>query len=65
LDRIGLYIVERKKEQKTLLELKLNPVYLNLSARLISHGTIFFSHNKTTSASLLAIKTISRLIYGL
>jgi hypothetical protein len=33
---------------------------LNLSVRFISHGTIFFSHNKTTSAGLSPAKTISR-----
>jgi len=33
---------------------------LNLSARLISHGTVFFSHNKTAPAGLSAAKTISR-----
>jgi len=27
---------------------------LNLSALLISHGTVFFSHNKTASAGLSA-----------
>jgi hypothetical protein len=32
------------------------PVRLNLAARLISRGTVFFSHNKTTSAGLLAEK---------
>jgi hypothetical protein len=55
-DRIGLYIVERKKDQKTLLELTLGHVRLNLSARLISRGTVFFSHNKTISAGLSAKK---------
>jgi hypothetical protein len=30
------------------------PVRLNLSARLISHGTIFFSHNKTAVVGLSA-----------
>jgi hypothetical protein len=29
---------------------------LNLSARLIKHGTVFFSHNKTTSTGLSAVK---------
>jgi hypothetical protein len=33
---------------------------LNLSARLINHGTLFFSHNKTASVGLSAAKTISR-----
>ena len=31
-------------------------VRLNLSARLISYGTIFFSHNKIVSAALSAVK---------
>ena len=35
-------------------------VRLNLSARLISHGTVFLSHNKTASAGLSAAKTITR-----
>jgi hypothetical protein len=30
----------------------IHPVRLNLSARLISHDTMFFSHNKTTLADL-------------
>ena len=29
-----------------------DPIRLNLSVRLISHGTVFFSHDKTTSAGL-------------
>jgi hypothetical protein len=33
---------------------------LNLSTRLISHGTVFFSHSKSASAGLSAAKTISR-----
>jgi len=33
---------------------------LNLPARLISHGIIFFSYNKTVSVGLSAAKTISR-----
>jgi hypothetical protein len=36
------------------------PVRLNLSARLINHDTVFFSHNKTASAGLSVAKTISR-----
>jgi hypothetical protein len=36
------------------------PVRLNLSTRLISHGTVFFSHNKTTSVGLSAAETISQ-----
>jgi hypothetical protein len=39
---------------------KKHPVRLNLSARLISYGTMFFSHNKTASAGLSAAETISR-----
>jgi hypothetical protein len=35
-------------------------VRLNLSARLISHDTVFFSHNKTASAVLSAAKIIYR-----
>jgi hypothetical protein len=35
-------------------------VRLNLSARLISYGTWFFSHNKTASAGLSAAETMSR-----
>jgi hypothetical protein len=35
-------------------------VCLNLSARLISYDTVFFSHNKTLSASLSAAKTIGQ-----
>jgi len=31
-----------------------------LSARLISHDTVFFSHNKTASSGLSAAETISR-----
>jgi hypothetical protein len=30
-----------------------------IPARLISHGTIFFSYNKTASAGLSAAETIS------
>jgi hypothetical protein len=37
-----------------------HPVRLNLSSRLISHGTMFFSHNKTASAGLSAAETIQR-----
>jgi hypothetical protein len=37
------------------------PVPLNLSAQFISHGTMFFSQNKTASAGLSAAKTIRRL----
>jgi hypothetical protein len=33
----------------------------NLSVRLISHDILFFSYNKTTSAGLLAAKTMSRI----
>ena len=33
---------------------------LNLSVRLISHGTIFFSHNKKASFGLSPAKTINR-----
>ena len=33
---------------------------LNLSVRLISHGAMFFSHNKTTSVGLSPAKTINR-----
>jgi len=29
-----------------------DPVRLNLSARLISHGTVFFSHNKKSLIGL-------------
>jgi hypothetical protein len=36
---------------------RFHPVRLNLSTRLINHNTLFFSHNKTTSAGLLAAKT--------
>jgi hypothetical protein len=36
-------------------------IRLNLSARLISHDTVFFSHNKSASSSLSAAKTISRI----
>ena len=32
------------------------PVRLNLSGRLISHGIVFFFHNKTASAGLSAAK---------
>jgi hypothetical protein len=35
-------------------------VHLNLSARLINYGTVFFSHNKTTSIGLSVAETISR-----
>jgi hypothetical protein len=38
----------------------IRPVCLNLSARLISHGTLFFFHNKTVSADLSAAETISQ-----
>ena len=31
------------------------------SLKLISHGTLFFSHNKTVLADLSAVKTISRI----
>jgi len=31
-------------------------VRLNLSSLLISHGTLFFSHNKTTSAGLSTVE---------
>jgi hypothetical protein len=41
-------------------EITVGHVRLNLSARLISHGAMFFSHNKTASASLSATKTISQ-----
>ena len=37
------------------------PVRLVVSVRLISHDTLFFSHNKTTSTGLSAAKTISRV----
>jgi hypothetical protein len=40
---------------------KKNHVRLNLSSRLISHGTMFFSHNKTASVGLSAAETISRI----
>jgi len=33
------------------------------SFELISHDTVFFSHNKTTSVGLSAAKTISRTAY--
>jgi hypothetical protein len=33
---------------------------LNLSSWLISYKTVFFSHNKSASADLSAIETISR-----
>jgi hypothetical protein len=36
-------------------------VRLNLSVPLISHGTVFFCHNKIESAGLSAVKTISRI----
>jgi hypothetical protein len=32
---------------------------LNLPVRLISYGTVFFSHNKTVSAGLSAAETLS------
>jgi hypothetical protein len=32
---------------------------------LISHGIMFFSHNKTISAGLLATETINQTVYGL
>jgi hypothetical protein len=35
-------------------------VLLNLSAWLISHVTVFFSHNKSALAGLSAAETISR-----
>jgi hypothetical protein len=35
-------------------------VRLNLSARLISHGIIFFSHNKTAPAGLSAAEIIQQ-----
>jgi hypothetical protein len=37
-----------------------NHVRLNLSVRFISHNTVFFSHNKTTSADLSTAETIQR-----
>jgi hypothetical protein len=40
-------------------EVRLGPVRLDLSARLMIHDTLFFSYNKTTSAVLSAVKTIS------
>jgi hypothetical protein len=43
------------------MDTTLRPVRLNLSARLISHVIVFFSHNKTALAGLLATKTISRI----
>jgi len=41
------------QESDGTLEL-ISPIRSNLSALLISHDTIFFSYNKTTSASLSA-----------
>jgi hypothetical protein len=38
------------------IEINQHPVRLNLLARLISYGIIFFSHNKTASAGLSAAK---------
>jgi hypothetical protein len=35
-------------------------VHLDLSTRLISHGTVFFFHNKMTSVGLSAAETISQ-----
>jgi len=40
------------------------PIRLNLSARLISHAIIFFSHNETASTGLSAAETISRTKLG-
>jgi hypothetical protein len=47
-------------QSKFFEEITVGHVRLNLSARFISHDAMFFSHNKTTSASLSATKTISR-----
>jgi len=41
--------------------MSLRAVRLNLLAWFISHGIVFFSHNKSTVAGLSATKTISFL----
>jgi len=48
--------IDLKEEQETYLR----PVHLNLLARFIRHRTLFFFHDKTTSAGLSTVKTISR-----
>ena len=42
------------------VDIDIHPVRLIVSAMLISHDTLFFSHNKTTSVGLSATKTISQ-----
>jgi hypothetical protein len=58
--QVVLFVCFIYKESRPINDANLRPVRLNLSSWLISHGTMFFTHNKSVSAGLSAAKTISR-----